>query len=72
MSAAPNKRIFRRGDFGAMIGQIQNALIAHNISVKVDNDFGPNTERAVRLFQGASGLTADGIVGADTLSALGV
>ena len=36
----------------------------------VDGDFGPNTEKAVRAFQKAKGLTQDGIVGKDTWSSL--
>lgn len=38
--------------------------------VTVDGDLGPKTMAAVRLWQGANGLEADGIPGADTYAAL--
>ena len=36
----------------------------------MDGSFGANTETAVRSFQSAHGLTVDGVVGAQTWSAL--
>lgn len=38
-------------------------------SVVVDGNFGSATEQGVKAFQRAQGLTADGIVGRDTLAA---
>ena len=37
---------------------------------KLDGDFGPETERAVRTFQSENGLVVDGIVGRNTWQAL--
>ena len=45
-------------------------IVQAKVGVKVDGNFGPKTEAAVRVFQRANGLAADGIVGPKTWLAL--
>jgi hypothetical protein len=45
-------------------------LIQAALKITIDGKFGPQTQRAVQAFQTKQGLTADGIVGASTWSAL--
>lgn len=56
----------RRGASGKEVMLLQQLLFL----TPVDGKFGPNTERAVRGFQGEKGLTPDGIVGRMTWGAL--
>lgn len=57
--------VLRRGSKGSDVARLQALL-----GVKVDGDFGPATERAVKAFQAARGLGADGVVGLYTWRAL--
>ena len=66
----------REGDRGGSVGVLQYmlAILAQFDNalppVRVDGDFGPTTARAVRQFQRANGLNADGIVGEQTWEAI--
>jgi hypothetical protein len=68
--AAARKKVLRRGDKGNDVFWLQVALNNHGAGLKVDRDFGPATERAVRKFQKDKGLTVDGVVGRQTWKAL--
>ena len=57
---------------GEDVRQVQEALIAARINVSADGVFGKDTDRAVRQFQQQKGLTADGVVGAQTRKELGL
>lgn len=58
---------------GEDVTELQKALIVHGFSPgKADGIFGPKTRAAVRDFQKAAGLKADGIAGKDTFTALGL
>lgn len=55
----------RRGDRGVFVEEMQRKL-----GVRVDGDYGPKTEAAIREFQRLRGMVADGIVGPRTWMAL--
>lgn len=63
----------RKGDKGEAVAALQKKLIGLGYDLGrwgADGDFGAATERAVKAFQKASGLTDDGIVGEKTRKAL--
>lgn len=68
-----NGQILKRGSQGPAVQELQRKLTAQGFSTNgVDGFFGLNTENAVRQFQKARKLTADGIVGPATKKALGI
>ncbi|MFF4582139.1 peptidoglycan-binding protein [Streptomyces sp. NPDC001373] len=60
----------RTGDKGPAVQAVQRLLTANSHSHSVDGAFGQGTTQAVTAFQTEHQLTADGIVGPDTWSAL--
>ena len=65
-----NASAFRVGDEGSDVAEIQGQLAGMGYDVVADGDFGPATAAAVKSFQTANGLEADGMVGPSTYSAL--
>lgn len=65
------KEVLGLEDAGDDIKKVQEALtkLGYNTG-EIDGIFGKNTEAAVKAFQEAKGLVADGIIGTDTLNAL--
>ena len=61
---------FQIGDQGSDVAEIQGQLASLGYDVVADGDFGPATAEAVKAFQSANGLSADGLVGPSTYSAL--
>lgn len=59
--------VLRKGDEGPLVVKLQEKL-----GVEPIGKFGPKTEAALKTWQAANGLTADGIAGPFTLSKLGV
>lgn len=68
--AAPSSTL-KPGDKNDSVKAMQTRLIQLGyMTGSADGDFGDNTRTAVRAFQTAANLTADGIAGPQTLSAL--
>ena len=64
---------YKRGSTGSVVTQIQTRLKNWGYYTgAVDGIYGSKTEEAVRSFQRKNGLTADGMAGPKTLSALGI
>jgi hypothetical protein len=61
------------GDKGAVVYKLQQLLVlkGRNKTLKIDGEFGPLTENAVRDFQKTHGLGVDGVCGPATWKALG-
>lgn len=70
MAALAMGPTLRRGSRGSAVGALQRVLVSLGHPLTVDDDFGPNTDRAVRAFQASAGLGVDGVVGPDTKRAL--
>lgn len=65
--------LYKRGATGATVTEIQTRLKAWGYyDGAVDGIYGSRTEAAVRYFQRKNGLSVDGQVGNQTLSALGL
>lgn len=72
-TASVNLPQLSKGAKGDTVKALQILLIGHGYSCGgkgVDGDFGSNTDKAVRAFQKANGLTVDGIVGKNTWAKL--
>ena len=64
-------RVLRNGLYGADVRELQTALQRLGYSVgSIDGRFGDRTEAAVRAFQRAVGISADGLVGRATKAAV--
>lgn len=60
----------REGERGSEVKAVQYLLNAQGAGLEVDGIFGAGTTAAVKKFQSDNGLTADGIVGPDTVKKL--
>ena len=62
--------VVQKGNQGHPIRTLQFLLRARGHNLTVDGMFGPATEAAVKAFQTSKGMTADGILSAQTWSTL--
>lgn len=61
----------KRDNFGQLVGRVQQVLKDGDFyQGTVDQDFGPKTEAAVKLFQKDQQLISDGLIGEQTWLAL--
>jgi GH25 family lysozyme M1 (1,4-beta-N-acetylmuramidase) len=60
----------QQGQSGRQVTTVQYLLNAHGSALTADGQFGAGTRSAVVSFQSSKGLTADGIVGANTWQVL--
>ena len=70
-SAPAARPAVQLGDTGDAVMALQQGLLKAGYAVGTDGDFGPGTESAVKQWQHAQGLTADGVVGATSWAKLG-
>lgn len=63
-------RVYRVGDSGPAVHQIQQALAKIGFQLSGTGYFGPATDTAVETFQRRAGITADGEVGSATARAI--
>ncbi|MCR5855976.1 N-acetylmuramidase domain-containing protein [Mesorhizobium sp. J428] len=70
VAPSTNEGLLRMGSKGDAVRDLQTLLRRAGHAIHVDGDFGPATRDAVRAFQTAAGLDADGIAGPATLAAL--
>ncbi len=62
--------ILRSGQSNRSVVAAQYLLLEQGETLSVDGDFGPETSRAVKAFQRAKGLAADGVIGQATWASL--
>jgi peptidoglycan hydrolase-like protein with peptidoglycan-binding domain len=62
--------LLHKGSAGDLVAWAQEHLVSAGESIRIDGGFGTLTRNAVENFQGAHGLTVDGVIGPLTWSAL--
>lgn len=69
-----NVEVYKNGCKGENIKVLQQKINSYfdSLKINIDGDFGPKTERAVKIYQKINDLEADGIVGPMTQKILGI
>ena len=65
-------RFIKSGHRGESVQRLQEMLAARGYDVATDGNFGPQTRAAIEKFQADTGCKVDGVVGPETLGALGI
>ncbi len=60
----------QQGQISGCVTKLQQLLNTHGAGIGVDGNFGPGTLAAVKHYQSAHGLSADGVVGPNTKASL--
>jgi peptidoglycan hydrolase-like protein with peptidoglycan-binding domain len=68
----PKQRPLKKNDKGEDVKKLQEALKKAGYPVKVDGDFGKETEDALKKYQSDNKLTVDGVAGPQTNAKLGI
>lgn len=69
--AAVRKNNLKKGSKGALVSVLQGFLVCHGYKAAyIDGSFGSGTETALKALQKSYKLTADGVAGSNTFSAL--
>lgn len=63
-------RLLKSGSSGNDVREWQAFLNSDGAHLTVDGQFGPATDESTRIFQTSRGLTADGVVGPNTIAAM--
>lgn len=71
-SAHDAMAVVSRGSTGSAVTAVQSALRSRGYDLAVDGAYGSRTAYIVSLFQGYERISADGVVGPQTASALGL
>ncbi len=71
-AASVARPVLQLGATGDAVKTLQQALVKAGYPVGTDGSFGPGTQSAVKQWQQAQGLTADGVVGASSRAKLGI
>jgi hypothetical protein len=73
VATVPSSAVLKKGMKGAEVRKLQQILTSKGYSTMgMDGAFGPATDAAVKKFQKANKLNADGVVGPATKKALGM
>lgn len=70
MATKPAWPTIQKGNKGLNVYALQCLLVYHGASITIDGQFGDGTKSAVASFQNKNNLTADGVAGTNTLSAM--